>query len=74
MACHMIDNVGGMRGPNLTHIADRSTYNELVTRIMNGGGGMPAYGNTMTPKKAAAIVAFLQTLTAFPQTAAGSSP
>jgi ubiquinol-cytochrome c reductase cytochrome b subunit len=69
MACHMINNVGGQRGPNLTYIADRSTYNELVTRIMNGGGGMPAYGNTLSPKHAAAIVAFLQTLRQFPEQA-----
>jgi ubiquinol-cytochrome c reductase cytochrome b subunit len=77
MACHMIDNTGGLRGPNLTYIADRSTYNQLVTRIMNGGGGMPAYGNTLSPKKAAAIVAFLQTLSQYPHGAAqtaGNSP
>jgi len=77
MACHMVDNVGGLRGPNLSKIADRATYNQLVTRLMAGGGGMPAYGGTLTPKKAAAIISFLETLGSTRETtsqALGSSP
>ena len=52
VACHMIDGVGGQRGPDLTKLAERSNEGQLYTRIMNGGGGMPAYGNTMTPQQA----------------------
>jgi ubiquinol-cytochrome c reductase cytochrome b subunit len=62
MACHMVNGVGGQRGPNLSGVSSRTTYPQLVTRVMAGGGGMPAYGNTLTPKKTAAIVAFLETL------------
>jgi ubiquinol-cytochrome c reductase cytochrome b subunit len=54
--------VGGQRGPDLTRIADRTTEGQLYTRIMNGGGGMPAYGNTLTPQQANQIVSFLLTL------------
>jgi ubiquinol-cytochrome c reductase cytochrome b subunit len=62
VACHTVDGVGGQRGPDLTRIADRATEGQLYTRIMNGGGGMPAYGNTMTPQQANQIVSFLLTL------------
>jgi ubiquinol-cytochrome c reductase cytochrome b subunit len=74
MACHNVDGVGGLRGPDLSKIADRVSYAQLVTRIMNGGGGMPAYGNTMSPKQANQIVSFLSTLktrTQSPRQAAG---
>lgn len=76
VACHMVHGVGGQRGPDLTKIADRTTEGQLYTRIMNGGGGMPAYGNTMTPAQANAIVSFLMTQgsnTGSPSQGAGST-
>jgi ubiquinol-cytochrome c reductase cytochrome b subunit len=61
ISCHMIGSVGGRRGPNLTYIGDRLTSDELTWRIARGGGGMPAYGNVMTPTELKALVTFLGT-------------
>ena len=48
LACHTVNGVGGQRGPDLSKVAERVTRDELTTRILNGGGGMPAYGNTIS--------------------------
>jgi ubiquinol-cytochrome c reductase cytochrome b subunit len=61
MSCHTIGNVGGLRGPNLTYIADRIDQGRLTTQILHGGGGMPLYGNVLTPKQLNELVAFLLT-------------
>jgi ubiquinol-cytochrome c reductase cytochrome b subunit len=70
LACHRIGSVGGLRGPDLSKVGDRLTYDQFVTRIMSGGGGMPAYGNTISTKDANAIIAFLETRSSHPQQAA----
>jgi ubiquinol-cytochrome c reductase cytochrome b subunit len=59
MACHRIGSVGGKRGPNLTQVGNRLTDEQLIFRIAHGGGGMPAYGQTMKPSTLSALVAFL---------------
>jgi ubiquinol-cytochrome c reductase cytochrome b subunit len=75
-ACHMVHGVGGRRGPNLTNIGNELTEGELIWRIAHGGGGMPAYGNTLKPAQIQQLVAYLQTLrdTAPPGQAAQSGP
>ncbi|HEX8917136.1 MAG TPA: cytochrome b N-terminal domain-containing protein [Chloroflexota bacterium] len=75
LACHQIDNVGGHRGPDLTAVGDRLGPDQLTWRILRGGGGMPAFGNTLTPKKLTALVSYLETRkTAGGQTQAASGP
>lgn len=76
LACHRIGSVGGLRGPDLTHIGDRLSQGQLITRLNAGGGGMPAFGNTVPPRDINAMVAYLETLRANgPNSQAqGSSP
>jgi ubiquinol-cytochrome c reductase cytochrome b subunit len=62
MACHMVRGVGGQRAPDLTYISDRVTSTQLITRILRGGGGMPAYGDTIKPSELNQLLAFLETL------------
>jgi ubiquinol-cytochrome c reductase cytochrome b subunit len=62
-ACHSIDGVGGKRGPELSNVGNTFDQSQLIVRIARGGGGMPAYGNILTPKQITQLVAYLQTLT-----------
>jgi ubiquinol-cytochrome c reductase cytochrome b subunit len=74
-ACHQIDGVGGQRGPGLSNIADQLSYGDLISRIARGGGGMPQYGQTLTPAQINALAAYLETRTANrPAQASGSGP
>lgn len=67
LACHEITNVGkgaggivgGQRGPDLTHVGDRLIWEQIVWRVLRGGGGMPSYGNVLTPKQLNAIADYL---------------
>ena len=59
--CHQIDRQGGHRGPDLSHIGDLLSKDELTIRIMNGGHNMPSFAGSMTGKQLEQIVAFLQT-------------
>lgn len=58
--CHTVDGQGGIRGPDLTHIADRLSAGEITAIIANGPGNMPAYVNNLTPDEMNSIVAFLE--------------
>jgi ubiquinol-cytochrome c reductase cytochrome b subunit len=58
--CHLIQGYGGRRGPDLTHIADKLTHDNMVIRIVNGGNNMPAFGSSLKPQELDALVAFLE--------------
>ncbi|MCR6654602.1 MAG: cytochrome b N-terminal domain-containing protein [Opitutus sp.] len=58
--CHLIEEHGGRRGPDLTTVANRLTENDIIIRIVNGGRNMPAYGNILQPGEIDALVAFLK--------------
>jgi ubiquinol-cytochrome c reductase cytochrome b subunit len=59
--CHLIEGYGGRRGPDLTFVSDRLTENDIVLRIVNGRGNMPAYGSILVPADLDALLAFLET-------------
>ncbi len=61
--CHMIAGQGGLRGPNLTNVGNRLNESQLITRILNGGNNMPAYGSTLKSDELNALVAFLKSRT-----------
>jgi ubiquinol-cytochrome c reductase cytochrome b subunit len=58
--CHLINQYGGRRGPDLTYIGDTLAESDIVIRIVNGGVNMPAFGNALKPEELAQITAFLQ--------------
>jgi ubiquinol-cytochrome c reductase cytochrome b subunit len=57
--CHTVDGQGGIRGPDLTRVADRLTEGQITATIADGRGNMPAYINNLKPDEMEAIVAFL---------------
>ncbi len=59
--CHRISGEGGQRGPDLSNIGSMLTREQMVIKIVNGGGNMPAFGASVTGKDLDAIVDFLQT-------------
>jgi ubiquinol-cytochrome c reductase cytochrome b subunit len=60
--CHSIGGAGGMRGPALDAVAATMTYDQMVRQVVQGGGNMPAYGNSLSADETTALVGFLSTL------------
>ena len=60
--CHALSGEGGERGPSLDAVATRLTEDQLFRQVLQGGGNMPAYGNSLTPAQTKALVSFLTTL------------
>ena len=63
--CHALEGIGGRRGPDLTYVGVRLTYDQLIDQVSNGtpgGGNMPAYGKQMNPAEMSAVVDFLGSL------------
>ncbi len=58
--CHMVEGFGGKRGPDLTYIGDKLQRGDMVTRIVNGGVNMPAFGSSLKPEEIDELVTFLQ--------------
>ncbi len=62
ISCHAVAGRGGARGPDLTTVGSRLTRDQLIWRVAYGGGGMPAYGQSLSPSELNALVDFLSTL------------
>ncbi|GAA4750240.1 cytochrome b N-terminal domain-containing protein [Flavisolibacter ginsenosidimutans] len=59
--CHSINNEGGKVGPDLTHVANRLSEEQITIRIANGAKNMPAYGSSLSNDELKKLVAFLKT-------------
>jgi ubiquinol-cytochrome c reductase cytochrome b subunit len=57
--CHLIEEFGGRRGPNLSRVGDRLTHDQMVIRISNGGRNMPAFASMLKPEELERLVTFL---------------
>lgn len=57
-SCHAADGTGGS-GPDLTGMTDEAEIEEYV---VNGDGGMPAFGDTLSEQEIADVVAHVLTL------------
>ena len=55
----MIAGNGGIRGPDLTYVADRMNAEQMKTRIFSGATNMPSYNGNMTDQQLASLLAFL---------------
>jgi ubiquinol-cytochrome c reductase cytochrome b subunit len=74
--CHALDGVGGRRGPDLSGVGTRLTWDQLIDQVSNGtpgGGNMPAYGKQISPAEMTALVEFLTRLRPAQQLPAQSS-
>ena len=60
--CHSIGGEGGLRGPALDAVAAHMTEDQIIRQVLQGGGNMPAYGNSLNPSETTALVRFLTTL------------
>lgn len=60
--CHSIGGEGGLRGPALDDVAAHMTEDQIIRQVLQGGGNMPAYGNSLSPSETTALVRFLTTL------------
>ena len=61
LLCHKIGNDGGVRGPDLTQVAERLNKDQLIWRIQNGAASMPPYAGVLNAQQLRDIVAFLET-------------
>jgi len=64
--CHTIDGQGGMRGPDLTLVANRLSVNDLRIKIANGGSNMPSFAGILTHDELDNLVTFLESRTTMP--------
>jgi ubiquinol-cytochrome c reductase cytochrome b subunit len=58
--CHAFAGQGGQRGPDLTHVGDRLTTEQIAIAILNGRPNMPAFAGALKPEEVNDLIAFLQ--------------
>lgn len=58
--CHGADGQGGEKGPNLHNLRKKMPADKVHDQIVNGGNGMPPFGDALTPDQVANLVEFLR--------------
>lgn len=57
--CHMINGVGGHKGPDLSGIGRRGKKDYIEMQIVKGGDAMPAFGDALPTAEIKALVEYL---------------
>ena len=57
----MVEGYGGLRGPNLTRVADHLSTQQMEWRILNGGHNMPSFASILHPDEVNDLLTFLHT-------------
>ena len=57
--CHGVSGTGGNGGPDLTAIPSAKDEATVTKQVQNGGGGMPAFKGTLTPKQIHDVTAYV---------------
>ncbi len=60
--CHGADGAGGNGGPDLTTIPSARDLGAVERQVANGGGGMPAFRDTLSPEEIRAVSVFVTRL------------
>jgi len=58
--CHTMGNTGGTRGPNLSGIGRTAKPEAMRKQIVEGGKGMPAFGEILQPNELDDLIAYLR--------------
>jgi cytochrome c6 len=61
-SCHTLADAGatGAVGPNLDAL--KPSHEKVVTQVTNGGGGMPAFGGTLTEQQIEDVAAYVSSV------------
>jgi mono/diheme cytochrome c family protein len=65
--CHTIGSVGGNKGPNLSGVGRTAAPAAMRKQIVEGGKGMPAFGEVLEPKDIEDVIAYLRSCKAKPK-------
>jgi len=65
--CHTMGNAGGTRGPNLSGIGRTAKPEAMRKQIVEGGKGMPAFGEVLQPNELDDLIAYLRSSKAKPK-------
>jgi len=65
--CHAMGNTGGTRGPNLSGIGRTAKPEAMRKQIVEGGKGMPAFGEVLQPNELDDLIAYLRSCKAKPK-------
>jgi mono/diheme cytochrome c family protein len=57
--CHSILGVGGDRAPDLSEVGTRKSSAQIKQQIINGGHGMPPFGNVLSKDEVKDVTTFL---------------
>jgi mono/diheme cytochrome c family protein len=58
--CHMIQDVGGKKGPDLSGVGRRLDESQMRKQILNGGKQMPSFADILKESETDDLVAYLQ--------------